>query len=128
MAEAVAEEPPATPAVSQAAPVDPDPAPIAVAAPPTPTRNEPETPPAIRTIVKPRYPPIALSARIGGTVVLRVLVSEDGTPAEVVVVRGATAGLTEAAVQAVRRWTFTPGRKGQTPVKAWTTVPIPFQP
>ena len=40
--------------------------------------EEVDTPPRIATIVKPGYPPLALKARIGGIVVLRVLVSEKG--------------------------------------------------
>ena len=60
-----------------------------------------EIPPAILKVVKPVYPPVALQARIGGLVILRVLVSETGQPIEIEVVRAATAGLTEAAVAAV---------------------------
>ncbi|MGH9366340.1 MAG: TonB family protein [Thermoanaerobaculia bacterium] len=110
--------------------------PVEVAAPepteppaPTATR-EPvqETPPRILKVVEPAYPPLALQSRVGGLVILRVLVSETGQPLEVEVVRPASAGLTEAAVAAVRKWTFTPARKGDTPVRAWTTVPIPFEP
>jgi protein TonB len=87
-----------------------------------------EIPPAILKVVKPIYPPMALQARVGGLVILRVLVSETGEPLDVEVVRPGKAGLTEAAIAAVKRWTFTPARKGDTPVRAWTTVPIPFQP
>jgi protein TonB len=99
--------------------------------PPPPTETPAplrETPPVILKVVKPNYPPIALQARIGGLVVLRVLVSEAGHVLEVEVLRAAPAGLTEAAIGAVRKWTFTPARKGDEPVKAWTTVPIPFEP
>ena len=112
------------------------PAPTAV---PAPTRvvvregslvaiEEVDTAPRIATIVKPGYPPMALKARIGGIVVLRVLVSERGVPLEVDVVRGARAGLTEAAAQAVKRWTFTPALEAGVPVRIWITVPIPFEP
>ncbi len=117
----------------------PTPVPTVAAAEPTPepTKAPPptatpapahEVPPAILKIVKPTYPPMALQARIGGLVILRVLVSETGQPIEIEVVRAATAGLTEAAVAAVKKWTFAPARKGDTPVRAWTTVPIPFEP
>ena len=37
-----------------------------------------DTPPRVARVVKPVYPPLALQARIGGIVVLRVLVSEKG--------------------------------------------------
>jgi protein TonB len=87
-----------------------------------------DTPPRISRIIKPSYPPLALKARIGGIVVLRVLVSEKGLPTQVDVVREGRAGLTEAAVTAVRRWTFEPARKDGVPVQTWISVPIPFEP
>lgn len=105
--------------------------PIEPTKPPSPTATPPpahEVPPTILTVVKPLYPPVARQARIGGLVILRVLVSETGQPVEIEVVRPGKAGLTEAAVAAVRKWTFTPARKGDIPVRAWTTVPIPFEP
>jgi protein TonB len=116
----------------------PTPAPTeAIVAAPEPTQTPPPTatpapakeiPPTILKVVKPAYPPVALQARIGGLVILRVLVSETGQPLEIEVVRPGTAGLTEAAISAVRKWTFNPARKGDVPVRAWTTVPIPFEP
>jgi protein TonB len=87
-----------------------------------------DTPPRILRIVKPPYPPLALRARIGGIVVLRVLVSEKGAPSEIEVVREGRAGLTEAAVTAVRRWTFEPATKDGVAVRTWMWVPIPFEP
>jgi TonB family protein len=90
--------------------------------------EEIDAPPRIATLVKPVYPPLALKARIGGIVVLRVLVSEKGLPLEVQVARKAPAGLDEAAVAAVRRWTFTPALKDGVPVRTWLMVPIPFEP
>ena len=90
--------------------------------------EEVDSPPRISRIVKPSYPPLALRARIGGIVVLRVLVSEKGAPAEIEVVREGRVGLTEAAVTAVRRWTFEPARKDGVAVRTWMLVPIPFEP
>jgi TonB family protein len=87
-----------------------------------------DTPPRISRVIKPSYPPLALRARIGGIVVLRVLVSEKGLPSQVDVVREGRAGLTEAAVTAVRRWTFEPARKDGVAVQTWISVPIPFEP
>lgn len=129
-------EPPAAAVPEPTAVPTPIPAPTAV---PAPTRvvvregalvavEEVDTPPRIATIVKPPYPPLALKARIGGIVVLRVLVSEKGVPQQVDVIRGARAGLTEAAVEAVKKWTFTPALEAGVPVKTWITVPIPFEP
>jgi protein TonB len=127
----------ATAAAIAAATPTPVPTEVAVAQAPEPTNPPPptatpeparEVPPTILKIVKPVYPPVALQARIGGLVILRVLVSETGQVLEIEVVRGGQGGLTESAASAVRKWTFTPARKGDTPVRAWTTVPIPFEP
>jgi TonB family protein len=92
------------------------------------TLEEADSPPRIAKIVKPSYPPLALRARIGGIVVLRVLVSERGAPLQVEVVRGAPGGLTEAAVDAVRKWTFDPARKAGLAMRTWMVIPIPFEP
>ena len=59
---------------------------------------------------------------------LRVLVSETGTPLEVNLARGVRPDLDEAAVQAVRHWLFEPGQKGGARVAAWMTVAVPFEP
>jgi protein TonB len=90
--------------------------------------EEVDTPPRVARVVKPVYPPLALQARVGATVVLRVLVNERGLPDEIEVLREGRAGLTEAAVRAVKGWTFEPARKDGVPVKTWISVPIPFQP
>lgn len=76
--------------------------------------------------VPPVYPEDALRKRIRGLVVLRVLVSETGEPAEIRVEKGRE-GLTQAAVQAVRQWRFEPATKGGRPVRTFTTVEIPFE-
>lgn len=144
-----APEAPAEPILS-AVPPTPEPTAAPTAAPlvaeraaptaaPAPTRTvlregsliaieEADTPPRIAKIVKPAYPPFALRARIGGIVVLRVLVSERGLPLQVEVMRGASGGLTEAAVDAVRKWSFDPARKGGLAMRTWMVVPIPFEP
>jgi protein TonB len=126
---------PAAPPGAVAAVIEPEP----TAAPPPTVKpatregalvalEEVDSPPRISRIVKPPYPPLALSARIGGIVVLRVLVSEKGVPSEIQVVREGRVGLTEAAVTAVRRWTFEPARKDGVAVQTWISVPIPFEP
>lgn len=119
--------PPASPPLGRSTPA-PEPTEAPVRAPtPAPARND-ETPPKIQSVVKPVYPPFALRARVRGTVILRVLVGETGIPLDIEVVTGVAGGLTEAAVEAVRRWRFQPARRDGTPVRAWTTIPIPFEP
>jgi protein TonB len=75
----------------------------------------------------PVYPPEDLDARIRGVVSLRVLVSRSGSPVDIVVVKSARGHLTEAAVDAVRRWRFEPAVKNGRSVDEWTLVEIPFE-
>ncbi len=125
--------PPPVVAAAAEAPVEPTAVPAPTARPSTRegalvALEDADTPPRISKVIKPSYPPIALKAHVGGIVVLRVLVSEKGLPAQVDVVREGRFGLTEAAVTAVRRWTFEPARKDGVAVQTWISVPIPFEP
>ena len=84
--------------------------------------------PEIAVVVKPDYPPMARRMNISGTVVLSVLVSENGRVEDLRLVRaaGGSMGLTEAAQKAVRQWTFRPALKDGVAVKTWMTIPVPF--
>jgi protein TonB len=73
----------------------------------------------------PAYPMIALRLKRQGTVVLRVLIDENGRVKQVLVVTGVEQ-LTEAAVAAVRKWTYRPALRQAAPVQAWLEVPIRF--
>jgi len=82
----------------------------------------------LKTIVHPVYPRGALQARAGGVVILRVIVSEEGEPVQVDVVQGVRPDLNAAAVSAIKRCVFEPGRVNGRPVRSSTTVSVPFQP
>ena len=56
----------------------------------------------------PPFPPVALKARIRGTVIVEVVVSEMGDVIETQVVKPLPFGLDTAAVEAARRWKFLP--------------------
>ena len=105
--------------------------PVPTSAGPTPGTyvhsDDVDTPPRILETVNPVYPPDALRARIRGLVILAVLVSETGSPLEIRVIQRARAGLTEAAVAAVRQWKFEPAEKRGISVTTWTTVRVPFE-
>jgi TonB family protein len=90
--------------------------------------GEVDSAPEISNVVKPEYPPVAKRMGASGTVILSVLVAENGKPAEVKILRdaGGNTGLGQAAVSAVRKWTFKPATKGGVAVRTWMTVPIPF--
>jgi len=139
---AIPASPPArtTAAAPPAANVRPTPIPVGASAPAPPPPapavsrgdlvpiSEVDSPPAIASVVKPEYPPVARRMNISGTVVLSVLVTEAGRVADIRTVReaGGNMGLTQAAQKAVRQWTFRPATKGGVAVKTWMTIPIPF--
>ena len=83
--------------------------------------------PVAITAVQPRYPPSARDAGITGRVVLRVLVGVDGRVQDVQIVQGVLR-LTDAAVDAVRMWTFQPALREGLPVASWFEVPMDFRP
>jgi TonB family protein len=70
--------------------------------------------PKVLSKVEPQYGEKSRKARIEGTVVLHVVIGNDGVPAEVLVYRELSKDLDEAAIRAIRRWRFSPGlRNGQ---------------
>lgn len=76
----------------------------------------------------PDYPLAARRLGLQGAVILRVLVSPAGLPAEIKLAHSSQSPLLDdAALRAVRRWRFVPGRRGDTPVAAWVEVPIRFR-
>jgi len=79
--------------------------------------------------VQPSYPPVARTKKVQGTVILSILVSERGDVADVKILReaGGSAGLTEAAVAAARKWKFRPAVKEGKRVKVWVTYPVAFK-
>jgi protein TonB len=76
---------------------------------------------------RPAYPEIALRRGWEGDVLLRVRVSPDGRPASISVQKSSGRDLLDqAAVDAVRGWTFVPARQGSEAVAGWVSVPIVF--
>ena len=73
------------------------------------------------------YPMTALRNRIEGTVVLRVLVGEDGSVKEIEVDKSSgSRDLDRAAREAVMKWKFKPGMRGGVAYAGWARVPINF--
>jgi protein TonB len=71
-----------------------------------------------------------MSRRLGeqGTVMLRVLVSEQGRPERVEIVQSSgSARLDEAARLAVQRAQFKPYSEGGAPAAMYATVPVTFE-
>jgi periplasmic protein TonB len=73
------------------------------------------------------YPSESLRRREQGTVMLRVLVGVDGHPEQIEIDKSSgSRTLDNAARDAVKRWTFSPGMHGGIPYAAWARVPISF--
>jgi protein TonB len=76
----------------------------------------------------PVYPAIARQRGYEGTVVLEVYVGEDGQVSELHVVRSSKYRLLDrAAMKAVKRWQFQPGKRADQPLAMWVRVPINFR-
>jgi TonB family protein len=73
------------------------------------------------------YPPIARMQRIQGSVVVSALVNENGQVIDTRILTSASSILNDAAVNSVKRSTFTPGMKDGVRVKSWTPVRVDFK-
>jgi TonB family protein len=144
--QAAAPPPAAPPAATEAAPAAA--APVEQAAAPVPAAAAPAPAPAASTVqrgelvtngpgvvlprlqVKPRptYPPAARSLRKQATVVVRVLVDENGRVSQAEL-KGAEVGfgLDHEALRAARGARYSPPTKDGVPVKIWLELPIEFR-
>jgi protein TonB len=79
---------------------------------------------------EPRYPRVALGIHLGGTVALRVVVSEHGEVVEVDVLHEPSPGygFAEAALAAVRARRYRPARLEGRPVACELVVRVHFRP
>jgi periplasmic protein TonB len=78
---------------------------------------------------KPNYPSVALKQGWGGTVLLKVRVLASGAAESVQVKKSSGKKvLDEAALSAVKSWTFVPSKRGSTAIDGWATVPVIFNP
>jgi TonB family protein len=100
-------------------------------APPTPSRRPgfggPVSPPSVVHKVEPEYSEEARRASLEGTVLLRIIVDEDGRPRELKVMRSLGLGLDEKAIVAVSNWQFAPGTKEGQPVPVQAQIEVNFR-
>jgi protein TonB len=121
-------EPKPEPVVAKPAPV---PEPVKIA-PATVRLEQPQAepvfePPVVMNRIDPVYPKKALKRASGGTIILKLLISESGRIVRVTVDQGVPAPeLEAAAVNAVLRWRYRPAMEDGVPVKAWTTAEFSF--
>jgi len=91
--------------------------------------RDPATPPIARSTPPPAYPPSALRARISGVVLIDIVIDRNGRVSGYRVLKPLPFGLSEAAIDAVSRWRYTPGRDANgNPVVSVIRVTVPFKP
>jgi protein TonB len=73
------------------------------------------------------YPELARRAGIEGRVFVQFVVDEKGNVIDPVVVRGIGAGCDEAALEAVKKAKFIPGKQRGRPVKVQYALPVTFR-
>lgn len=83
------------------------------------------TAPALLSRVAPEYPPIAVSAKVDGVVILEAIVDREGRVEKVKVLRSITL-LDEAAKAAVRQWRYSPLLLNGNPERFVVTVTVSF--
>ncbi|WAK02355.1 energy transducer TonB [Methylobacter sp. YRD-M1] len=125
--EEVVEPTPQPVITDESAPVSPAP----VAAPPAPPVEEKVTQPHAGADYlhnpAPEYPEIAMERGWEGRVLMKVHVQPDGKPDEISVIQSSGKKvLDDAAVSTVKKWSFVPAKRGDTPIAGWVTVPITF--
>jgi len=75
----------------------------------------------------PEYSEEARKAKYQGTVVLWLIVDQNGRPQQVKVARSLGMGLDQKAIEAVRKWTFEPAQKDGKPVAVQINVEVNFR-
>lgn len=84
-------------------------------------------PPSPAHTVRPQYPFDMRRAGVTGTVRLNVLVDANGAVQSVSVLDSDGVSFTQPAIEAVRQWTFTPGRRNGVAVPMRVSLPIAFR-
>lgn len=83
--------------------------------------------PKLKHFVQPEYPSLARTADIEGTVVVKITVDEKGRVIAASILQSVAEGIfDQAALDAVRKWTFEPAEQSGNKVKATITVPLEF--
>ena len=76
---------------------------------------------------EPEYSEDARKAKFQGSVLVSIVVDENGNPQNIRVVRPLGMGLDEKAVEAVRKWKFKPGLKDGKAVSVYASIEVSFR-
>jgi TonB family protein len=86
-----------------------------------------EKEPTLLSKAKPSYPELAKSARIEGSVWVKVLVEKDGKVKKAVVIKSDVEVFNDEASAAAKRCTFEPAQNNGANVAYWTTISYNFK-
>lgn len=86
-----------------------------------------DDPPVVIGSISPVYPEFARRNKVQGTVVLEVEVLKDGSVRDIRVRRSVPGGLDEAAIEAVRKVKFQPGKSSGQVVDVLLIIPVEFK-
>jgi TonB family protein len=87
----------------------------------------PDVFPVLMKIAVPLYPDAAMKKKLGGTVWLNVLVDQRGAVQSARVLKSDAEELNQAAIDAARKYAFTPGMYRNKPIPVWVSIPIEFR-
>lgn len=77
--------------------------------------------------VPPKYTEVARKEKIRGVVVLQAVITKEGVVEEIEVLEGLPYGLTEAAIEALKQWTFEPATLDNEPVDVYYNLTFNFR-
>jgi len=83
-------------------------------------------PPTLSYAVEPHFSRQAKEKKIGGTVLVGLVVDENGKPLYIRIVRGVGMGLDENAVEAVKQYKFKPAMENGKPVRVSVNIEVNF--
>jgi len=77
--------------------------------------------------IRPQYTPEAKEKGVSGVVITEATIDREGCVRNVRVLKGLPFGLDQAAVDALRRWTFEPAKVNGEPVRVYYVLTVNFQ-
>ncbi len=93
-------------------------------APPLEDSKKPDVRPVLVSKTEPEYTDEARRAGVSAVIISRLMVSENGVPQDIAILRGAGFGLDENAIRALSSWRFKPGTREGKPVAAVAQVEV----
>jgi TonB family protein len=94
--------------------------------PPPPFRAVEKVPAVIRS-QPPSYPAMAAKAGLEGRVIVSIWVDRQGKPRQVAIANSTNEAFNEAALEAARKYLFTPAYMTNGPVSVWVSIAFTFR-